>query len=143
VQHVGPSFGAAFPRDVSHLTAPIPAAAAGTHELQRLSFFSQELGGICQPSARWLYSVSADIQGYIIEELSGMSLPEFMKKQIFEPLGMRDTALYVSKERRNRQCDGAAAEFRTAQRRNDLPSTDSARSVSCVGSGGLPLVVFF
>ena len=43
-----------------------------------------------------------DIQGYIIEKLSRMTLPEFMKKRLFEPLGMKDTDFYVPKEKRNR-----------------------------------------
>jgi CubicO group peptidase (beta-lactamase class C family) len=52
-----------------------------------------------QPSTRWVYSVSMDIQGYLIEKLSGMTLPEFMAKRLFEPLGMRDTGFYVPKEK--------------------------------------------
>jgi CubicO group peptidase (beta-lactamase class C family) len=55
-----------------------------------------------QPSSRWKYSLSADIQGYIIEKLSGMTLPEFMRKQIFGPLRMKDTDFYVPKEKRDR-----------------------------------------
>jgi CubicO group peptidase (beta-lactamase class C family) len=55
-----------------------------------------------QPSSRWMYSLSVDIQGYIIEKLSGMTLPEFMKKRLFEPLGMKDTAFYVPQEKRSR-----------------------------------------
>ena len=55
-----------------------------------------------QPSSRWMYSLSVDIQGYIIEKLSGMTLPEFMKKRLFEPLGMKDTDFYVPSDKRNR-----------------------------------------
>lgn len=55
-----------------------------------------------QPGTRWVYSLSVDIQGYVIEKLSGMSLPEFMQKRIFSPLEMRDTGFYVPKEKRHR-----------------------------------------
>jgi CubicO group peptidase (beta-lactamase class C family) len=55
-----------------------------------------------QPSSRWVYGVSMDIQGYIIEKLSGTTLPEFMRKRLFEPLGMTDTGFYVSKEKWSR-----------------------------------------
>ncbi|HXJ03792.1 MAG TPA: serine hydrolase domain-containing protein [Candidatus Acidoferrum sp.] len=55
-----------------------------------------------QPGTRWVYSVSMDIQGYIVEKLSGQSLPEFMQQHIFGPLGMKDTGFYVPKEKRNR-----------------------------------------
>jgi len=48
-----------------------------------------------QPGTNWSYSSAVDIQGYIIEKLSGMSLGAFMTKYIFEPLKMNDTAFYV------------------------------------------------
>jgi CubicO group peptidase (beta-lactamase class C family) len=55
-----------------------------------------------QPGTRWVYSVSMDIQGYIVEKLSGQSLPDFMRQRIFGPLGMKDTGFFVPKEKRNR-----------------------------------------
>jgi CubicO group peptidase (beta-lactamase class C family) len=48
-----------------------------------------------QPGTEWRYSVSVDIQGLIVERLSGMSLAEFMKSRIFDPLKMSDTAFWV------------------------------------------------
>jgi CubicO group peptidase (beta-lactamase class C family) len=48
-----------------------------------------------QPGTRWSYSASVDIQGYIIEKLSGMRLADFMKKNIYDPLKMNDTGFYV------------------------------------------------
>jgi CubicO group peptidase (beta-lactamase class C family) len=55
-----------------------------------------------QPGSRWVYSVSMDIQGYIIEKLSGMTLPEFMRKRLFEPLAMEGTGFYVPESKRQR-----------------------------------------
>ena len=55
-----------------------------------------------QPGTKWIYSVSMDIEGYIIEKLSGQTLPDFMRDQIFTPLGMRDAAFYVPDEKRDR-----------------------------------------
>jgi CubicO group peptidase (beta-lactamase class C family) len=55
-----------------------------------------------QPGTRWVYSVSVDIQGYIVEKLSGKSLPDFMRENIFQPLGMRDTGFYVPAEKSER-----------------------------------------
>ena len=55
-----------------------------------------------QPGQGWLYSSSMDIQGYIVEKLSGKLLPEFMREHIYEPLGMRDAGFYVSEEKRQR-----------------------------------------
>jgi CubicO group peptidase (beta-lactamase class C family) len=55
-----------------------------------------------QPGSLWHYSVSVDVQGYIVEQLSGQTLPEFMAEHIFEPLGMVDTAFYVPAEKAGR-----------------------------------------
>ncbi len=56
-----------------------------------------------QPGARWKYSIAVDIQGAIIERLSGQSLPHFMQSRIFGPLGMRDTGFYVPDDKKPRQ----------------------------------------
>jgi CubicO group peptidase (beta-lactamase class C family) len=55
-----------------------------------------------QPGSRWVYSVSMDIQGYIIEKLTGQTFPDFLQKRLFGPLGMKDTAFFVPKEKWNR-----------------------------------------
>jgi CubicO group peptidase (beta-lactamase class C family) len=57
---------------------------------------------VYQPGTRWVYSVSMDIQGYIVEKLSGQSLPDFMQQNIFKPLGMKDAGFFVPAEKRNR-----------------------------------------
>ena len=48
-----------------------------------------------RPGELWDYGISADILGGIIEQASGMKLSEFLKQNIFEPLGMNDTGFYV------------------------------------------------
>ena len=55
-----------------------------------------------QPGKGWTYSVSMDIEGYIVEKLSGRSLPDFMRDQIYNPLGMKDAGFYVPAEKRSR-----------------------------------------
>uniref|UniRef100_UPI0035CB56D5 serine hydrolase domain-containing protein n=1 Tax=uncultured Sphingomonas sp. TaxID=158754 RepID=UPI0035CB56D5 len=55
-----------------------------------------------QPGSRWRYSLSMDVQGAIIERLSGQSLPDFLRTRLFEPLGMIDTAFYIAPEKRHR-----------------------------------------
>ena len=55
-----------------------------------------------QPGTKWVYSVSSDIQGYIVEKLSGQSLPDFVHDHIFSPLGMTDSGFYVPEDKRNR-----------------------------------------
>ena len=54
------------------------------------------------PGAKWRYSLAMEVQGAIVERLSGLSLPEFMRTRIFEPLGMVDTAFHIPPEKRHR-----------------------------------------
>ena len=55
-----------------------------------------------QPGQGWTYSLSMDIEGYIVEKLSGQSLPDFMRDHIYQPLGMKDAGFYVPANKRNR-----------------------------------------
>jgi CubicO group peptidase (beta-lactamase class C family) len=55
-----------------------------------------------QPGERWHYSLAVDVQGYLVEKLSGQSLPDFMQKHIFAPLKMVDTGFYVPPEKMDR-----------------------------------------
>ncbi|HME08390.1 MAG TPA: serine hydrolase domain-containing protein [Bryobacteraceae bacterium] len=54
---------------------------------------------LAQPGTRWSYSIAVDVQGYLIEKFSGMPFAEFARTRIFEPLGMKDTAFFVPKEK--------------------------------------------
>ena len=55
-----------------------------------------------QPGTRWNYSVAVDLQGYIIEKLTGQRLGDFMADHIFKPLGMKDTGFFTSPSQRAR-----------------------------------------
>lgn len=55
-----------------------------------------------QPGEHWMYGSSADILGAVIEVVSGMRFGPFLKKEIFEPLGMTDTGFYVPREKQGR-----------------------------------------
>jgi CubicO group peptidase (beta-lactamase class C family) len=55
-----------------------------------------------QPGSEWHYSISVDIQGYIVQKLSGMRFEEFLEKRIFKPLNMVDTGFYVPAEKLKR-----------------------------------------
>ncbi len=52
-----------------------------------------------QPGSTFRYSLSMDVQGAIIERLTGESLPDFMRTNIFTPLGMVDTDFFVPREK--------------------------------------------
>ncbi len=52
-----------------------------------------------QPGEKWLYGTSADILGAVIEVVSGKKFGDFLKEELFEPLGMVDTDFYVPEEK--------------------------------------------
>ncbi|HYU10953.1 MAG TPA: serine hydrolase domain-containing protein [Stellaceae bacterium] len=54
------------------------------------------------PGTAWNYSVAIDVLGYLVEKLSGMRFGEFLRKRLFEPLGMHDTAFYVPSDKTDR-----------------------------------------
>jgi CubicO group peptidase (beta-lactamase class C family) len=55
-----------------------------------------------QPGKGWTYSVSMDIEGYIVEKLSGQTLPDFIRDHIFLPLDMKDAGFFVPSDERSR-----------------------------------------
>jgi len=50
---------------------------------------------VSEPGAQFHYSVATDVVGLIIERLTGTSLGEVFRAQLFEPLGMKDTSFHV------------------------------------------------
>lgn len=48
-----------------------------------------------QPGKAWRYGPSVDIQGYIIEKLTGQLLDNFLAQRLFTPLGMADTGFVL------------------------------------------------
>src|SRR5579863_5093201 len=62
-----------------------------------------------QPGKGWTYSLSMDIEGYLVEKLSGQSLPDFMRDRIFLPLGMKDAGFFVPPDKRARFATGYSA----------------------------------
>jgi CubicO group peptidase (beta-lactamase class C family) len=93
-----------------------------------------------QPGTRWVYSASMDIQGYIIEKLSGQSLPDFVQQRILGPLGMKDSGFFVPKEKRNRFATLYAADQKggliPSAAEGNAPVTNYAAQPSMPSGGG-------
>ncbi|MBS1542830.1 MAG: beta-lactamase family protein [Bacteroidetes bacterium] len=54
------------------------------------------------PGEQFTYGLNTDVLGYLVEVVSGMSLDQFFKTRIFQPLGMYDTYFYLPKEKHSR-----------------------------------------
>lgn len=55
-----------------------------------------------QPGEGWRYGTSADILGAIVEAASGVRFGEFLKREFFEPLHMKDTGFCLDASKRDR-----------------------------------------
>ncbi|WP_194774531.1 serine hydrolase domain-containing protein [Pararhodonellum marinum] len=54
------------------------------------------------PGGSFIYSMSIDVLGYLVEIVSGMSLDSFFQERIFKPLGMGDTYFYLPDHKASR-----------------------------------------
>lgn len=86
------------PVDELYRRARLMKARSSTEFLADLA----ELPLAHEPGSAWRYSVSVDLQGAIVERLSGRSLAQFCREEIFEPLGMHDTAFHLPRRERHR-----------------------------------------
>jgi CubicO group peptidase (beta-lactamase class C family) len=50
------------------------------------------------PGTHWNYGLSTDIVGRLVEILSGQRFDDYLRREIFEPLGMVDTGFFVPEE---------------------------------------------
>lgn len=61
-----------------------------------------ELPLVYQPGEAWLYHTGIAVAGVLIARASGHPLPEFLRRRVFEPLGMDDTGFHVPADKQHR-----------------------------------------
>ena len=54
------------------------------------------------PGKRWHYGYSTDWVGKLVETASGLSLEQYCRQNIFEPLGMKDTSFIIAADKFDR-----------------------------------------
>jgi CubicO group peptidase (beta-lactamase class C family) len=92
-----------------------------------------------QPGERWMYSLSTDVCGALVEKISGQRFDRYLKETIFDPLGMKDTAFFVPADKQDR----FAANYRRGANKSlkllDDPATSDylAEPTFFSGGGGL------
>lgn len=57
-----------------------------------------------EPGTHWLYGMSFDVLGAVIEEIAGMTLDQYCQKFICTPLGLKDTGYHLTSDREARLC---------------------------------------
>jgi len=52
-----------------------------------------------QPGSQWQYGSSTDFVAVLVEKMSGMTIDQFVRERIFQPLGMTDTYYNIPREK--------------------------------------------
>lgn len=88
-----------------------------------------------EPGTRWEYGTNTDWTGRLVEAIAGQTLEEYFQRNVFEPLGMKDTGYILPAEKferlvstHQRQGDGSLKEN---------PRTPPAAPKVFSGGGGL------
>ena len=82
----------------------------GRGEGETLEGFADKLAKVplrYQPGERWMYSLSTDVCGYLVEAISGKRFDQYLQETIFDPLDMKDTSFMVA----SRKADRFAANY--------------------------------
>jgi len=93
-------------RDIKKIMSDLnqKAASGEKFNVRTLSKAISEVPLAFDPGSHWQYGLSHDILGALIEVLSGKSFGQFLKDEIFTPLGMNDTSFQISAKKKDRLC---------------------------------------
>jgi CubicO group peptidase (beta-lactamase class C family) len=98
----GLTYGATnHPVDRVYREVGVNRAAAG----ETLATFVEKLAKVplrYVPGERWMYSYSTDVCGYLVEAISGQRFDQYLQKNIFDPLNMKDTSFAVAERKLDR-----------------------------------------
>ena len=88
-----------------------------------------------QPGEAWEYGVSTDVLGRIIEIVEGATLGDVLRRRLFAPLGMADTAFFTPESKLARRADPFSFDFMKAAGTDSCNATAPPRLEA--GGGGL------
>ena len=106
---------------------------------ETLMDFMDKLGQVplrYQPGERWMYSLSTDVCGALVERISGQRFDHYLKETIFDPLGMTDTAFAVAPDKTDRFCANYRRAADKSLRLLDAPATSEYLKEPTFHSGG-------
>ena len=74
----------------------------GSANLKEMAEKVADIPLMFQPGTNWSYSVAVDVQGLIIERISGQKFSDFLQSRLFGPLKMDDTAFSTGPDKAGR-----------------------------------------
>ena len=90
----------------------VPHAVDEMYRYKKVGIFNEDLAAFSEklaqmplrfdPGSSWNYSYGTDLQGRLIEALSGMPFDKYIEETIFKPLGMIDTSFVLPTEKSER-----------------------------------------
>ncbi len=89
-----------------------------------------------EPGSSWVYSVSIDVLGRLVEVVSKKSFSEFIHERIFVPLEMNDTGFYVPDEKSGRLASQHARNNKGKLRVSEPSASSPFRKKPVHESGG-------
>lgn len=95
--------GVGVEHEVDHSYRALQIRSWGGQDTPRV--FLQKLAQVpllFHPGERFMYSLSTDACGALVELLSGQTFQDYVREQILGPLAMRDTGFHVRAEQRHR-----------------------------------------
>ncbi|MDB5453733.1 MAG: hypothetical protein JWO33_2311 [Caulobacteraceae bacterium] len=126
------SHSAGFDRSAGYANAGLQAS-----DLQGMIDKLAKLPLAFQPGAEWRYGPSVDIQGYVVQKLSGVPLDQFMATRLFTPLGMKDTGFWVDPAKVDRCAAIHVYKDGKVVPQSATNNVRTARPAFISGSGGL------
>ena len=96
----------------------VPARAASLDEVSR--YVMQSFSLVSEPGEKYLYSnFGYVLAGRIIEELTGESMNRYLRRRLFEPLGMKDS-FFVAAESGDEEVDSRISEGVSQEQRERI-----------------------
>jgi CubicO group peptidase (beta-lactamase class C family) len=92
------------PVDAMYRSRGLGDFSVPSYDLAECMGLLAEVPLLFEPGSAWNYSMSTDVCGRLVEAMSGMSLDDFLRTRIFEPLGMVDTAFATPESQVERCC---------------------------------------
>ncbi len=95
---------------------------------------------LSDPGREWRYSAAVDVQALLVEKLTGVPFETYVRRHIFEPLGMKDSAWTQPKDRLSRlaamyEKDADGRLQRASEEEQRSLNFDPARKLTMGGAG--------